>query len=172
MRNNNDDKTSIYLFKCAEYIVRSNQLQSWQLWKYSYEHNRSCGMFGSIERRKKMTEIKAAEMLKAYYVCQQMQVKGIYEKCNSNKCDDCDLCYKQGNNGERIESTKIAILALEKQIPKKPTYEGDGYADGHLVYDTWICPCCENRYEVDYDNYDHCPNCGQKLDWSDENETD
>lgn len=26
-----------------------------------------------------MTEIKAAEMLKAYYVCQQMQVKGIYE---------------------------------------------------------------------------------------------
>lgn len=119
-----------------------------------------------------MTEIEAAEMLKAYYVCQQMQVKGIYEKCNSNKCDDCDLCYKQGNNGERIESTKIAILALEKQIPKKPTYEGDGYADGNLVYDTWICPCCENRYEVDYDNYDHCPNCGQKLDWSDENETD
>ena len=31
-----------------------------------------------------MTEIEAAEMLKAYYVCQQMQVKGIYEKCNSN----------------------------------------------------------------------------------------
>lgn len=71
---------------------------------------------------------------------------------------------------ELTESTKIAVQALEKQISKKPTYEGDGYADGHLVYDTWICPCCEKRYEVDYDNYDYCPNCGQKLDWEDDDE--
>ena len=58
--------------------------------------------------------------------------------------------------------------AAEKQIAKKPDFEGDGYADGHLVYDTWICPCCGKHYEVDYDDYDFCPNCGQKLDWSDE----
>ena len=58
-------------------------------------------------------------------------------------------------------------IAKGKQIPKKPTYEGDGYADGQLVYDTWICPCCEKHYEVDYDNYDFCPNCGQTIDWSD-----
>lgn len=66
---------------------------------------------------------------------------------------------------------KSVIEAREKQIAKKPTYEGDGYApDGTLVYDTWICPCCNKRYEVDYDDYDYCPNCGQKidLDWSDE----
>ena len=65
------------------------------------------------------------------------------------------------------EENLIAIQALAKQIPKKPTYEGDGYSDGHLVYDTWICPLCEKRYEVDYDDYDYCPNCGQKIDWSD-----
>ena len=58
--------------------------------------------------------------------------------------------------------------AVEKQKEKKPDFEGDGYADGHLVYDTWICPCCGKHYEVDYDDYDFCPNCGQKLDWSDE----
>ena len=66
---------------------------------------------------------------------------------------------------------KSVIEAREKQIAKKPAYEGDGYApDGTLVYDTWICPCCGSRYEVDYDDYDYCPNCGQKvdLDWSDE----
>ena len=68
-----------------------------------------------------------------------------------------------------IEAIQIAIQALEKQIPKKPTYEGDGYApDGTFVFDEWICPCCETRYEVDYDDYDYCPNCGQKIDWSDE----
>lgn len=67
------------------------------------------------------------------------------------------------------EAAKMAIQALEKQIPKKPTYEGDGYApDGTFIYDTWICPCCDKRYEVDYDDYDYCPNCGQKIDWSNE----
>ena len=60
-----------------------------------------------------------------------------------------------------------SIEALEKRIPKKATLEGDGYSDGHLVYDTWICPICEKRYEVDYDDYEYCPHCGQKIDWSD-----
>ena len=68
-----------------------------------------------------------------------------------------------------IEAIQIAIQALEKQIPKKPTYEGDGYApDGTFVWDEWLCPCCGKRYEVDYDDYDYCPNCGQKIDWSGE----
>lgn len=58
--------------------------------------------------------------------------------------------------------------AVEKQKAKKPDFEGDGYADGNLVYDTWICPCCGKHYEVDYDDYDFCPNCGQKLDWGEE----
>lgn len=58
--------------------------------------------------------------------------------------------------------------AVEKQRAKKPNIEGDGYADGHLIYDTWICPNCEKYYEIDYDNYDYCPNCGQHIDtdWS------
>lgn len=68
-----------------------------------------------------------------------------------------------GTHGKFLD---MAIAALEKQIPKKPTYEGDGYWNGQLVYDTWICPNCEKCYEVDYEEYDHCPNCGQKIDWS------
>lgn len=60
------------------------------------------------------------------------------------------------------------LEAREKQTAKKPDYEGDGYADGQLVYDTWICPCCGKHYEIDCDDYDYCPNCGQKLDRSDE----
>ena len=53
--------------------------------------------------------------------------------------------------------------AREKQIPQTPCIEGDGYADGHLVYDTWICPHCEEHYEIDYDDYDYCPKCGQAI---------
>lgn len=58
---------------------------------------------------------------------------------------------------------------VSKEMPQKPTYEGDGYApDGTFAYDTWICPNCGAEYEVEYDDYDYCPNCGQRIDWSDE----
>lgn len=67
------------------------------------------------------------------------------------------------------ECYKTIINALERQIPKKPYIEGDGYADGHLVYDTWICPCCNKYYEIEYDEYDYCPNCGQRIDCSEIN---
>ena len=68
---------------------------------------------------------------------------------------------------DTIENSTIIIEALEKQLPKKPNFEGDGYApDGTSVYDTWECPNCGECYEVDYDDYDYCPKCGQKIDWS------
>ena len=57
-------------------------------------------------------------------------------------------------------------IAIEKQIQKKPSVEGDGFADGTLVYDTWICPNCEKHYEIDYDDYEYCPSCGQHIDRS------
>lgn len=70
---------------------------------------------------------------------------------------------------ERVSEAKnMAIQALEKQIPKSPDYEGDGYSNGELVYDTWVCPCCGQTYEVDYDDYEYCPKCGQHIDWRNE----
>lgn len=55
--------------------------------------------------------------------------------------------------------------AIEKQIPKKPQLEADGYDDGELVYDTWICPECGKDYEIEYHDYKYCPECGQKIKW-------
>lgn len=57
--------------------------------------------------------------------------------------------------------------ARAKQEAKKPNIWGDGYADGVLVYDMYDCPNCGKHYELDYEEYDYCPKCGQKLDWSD-----
>lgn len=68
--------------------------------------------------------------------------------------------------GQREEAIQGYKEAVEKQRAKKPNLEGDGYADGHMVYDTWNCPCCGISYEVDYDDYKYCPDCGQHIDWS------
>lgn len=77
--------------------------------------------------------------------------------------------YAWADDNKSVQAIKVAKECIEKQIEKKPDFEGDGYDEnGYLIYDTWICPCCEEHYEVDYDDYKHCPNCGQAIDWSEE----
>lgn len=68
-----------------------------------------------------------------------------------------------GNTKEAVMACKTAVNALEKQLEQTPDFEGDGYADGFQVYDTWICPGCGKCYEVGYEEYDYCPACGQKI---------
>ena len=64
----------------------------------------------------------------------------------------------------KIGSVKECREAVEKQKPKEPDYEGDGFDDkGELVYDTWICPNCGEKYEVDYNDCKYCPKCGQGI---------
>ncbi len=67
------------------------------------------------------------------------------------------------------KALNMAVEALEKQIPKKPNLSGDSCdKDGNLIYDTYDCPSCHTSYEMEYEKYDHCPSCGQALDWSEE----
>lgn len=69
------------------------------------------------------------------------------------------------------EAIDMAIKALEMRVPNQPDFEGDGYGDdGKIILDEWLCPGCGTRYEVDYNDYKFCPNCGQAIDWSDEHD--
>lgn len=63
---------------------------------------------------------------------------------------------------------KMAMQALEKQMPKIPDVYGDSYSDGQLVYDMYSCPNCGENYEIESDHYDYCPKCGQHMDKSGE----
>lgn len=71
---------------------------------------------------------------------------------------------------EKYEAYSMAIQALEKQIPKKPIR--------HTAWEDFKCPACGSTeirpYDTEYREYDkdckfeYCSDCGQKLDWSDE----
>ena len=74
---------------------------------------------------------------------------------------DCFGKCKLNQVREAIEDIKTVV---NKQEAVEPDLSGDGYSDDEeLIYDTWTCPTCNTDYKVDYDIYNHCPNCGQKL---------
>lgn len=80
-----------------------------------------------------------------------------------------------GNSMEKL-STYLKIINSEievmeqiilgKETPTKPELISDGDYGGEPVYDMWKCPNCGKLYEIDYDVYDYCPNCGQHIDRS------
>ena len=86
------------------------------------------------------------------------------------------------------EASRMAINELEKQIPKKPILKHDvsvmhinrgdqPHEWKSLESDNWHCPECDSfvgeRVFVHGRHHDqrkkkYCDNCGQRLDWSDE----
>lgn len=76
---------------------------------------------------------------------------------------------------------KVAIEALEKQIPKKPIdkfsthaiYDNDGNYLEQLDITTFKCPVCNHILAsgeisiTDCDEIHCCDNCGQAIDWGD-----
>lgn len=87
------------------------------------------------------------------------------------KANQGDTLAHQRKAANQAELQKITVAVLERQVAKIPTLDGDGYApDGTFVWDEWLCPNCNSRYEVEFDDYDYCPNCGQCIDWIKENE--
>ena len=78
----------------------------------------------------------------------------------SEECGMIDAC--RCENKECVGA--VVIEALEKQIPKKPTRTRGKY--GHTE-----CACCGWVVESfcgDLEQYPFCPNCGQAIDWEDD----
>ncbi len=85
--------------------------------------------------------------------------KDIRETCEADDSGSMLFC----------EALKLAILALKKQIPKKPI-------DIYTPVVTWgLCPICKGEFNKlggkpnrVFKSNAFCPDCGQALDWSNE----
>ena len=79
--------------------------------------------------------------------------------------DELQECLDIGDN-DRIalyrEEVRMCIDALEKQIAKKIKRYDSNIVDEM----TFNCPSCNLEYYVtDYEDFNYCPNCGQKILW-------
>ena len=87
----------------------------------------------------------------------------IEKECINRDCNrDCANCDIVQDVEDLNNAYDVAIQALEKQIPKKPHKNFEKFSG------VW-CSCGKylgKGYFVDKPSY--CTDCGQKLDWSDE----
>ena len=113
-----------------------------------------------------MTEIEAKGFVQGKLDC--MKKCDIFNKEDNTsdaECDNCEYCYSQGNFGNQKEAFQMAINALEKQIPKKPI---EMKPTDKLMNGYYSCPICGDWVGMDEYSNNYCANCGQVIDWSDE----
>ena len=92
----------------------------------------------------------------------------IEKECINRDCNrDCANCDIVQNVEDLNNAYDVAINALERQIPKKPTpidYEKymDTVKNALFLKGAYWCPNCNHVVKCGT----YCSDCGQKLDWS------
>lgn len=81
--------------------------------------------------------------------------------CDSISCRDClfEGCCSSNRWYWLWKLFKEPTDTPDKQIPQKPILAGD--------YKGWYCPTCD-KYYTKYERHNYCPNCGQRIDWEEE----
>lgn len=117
-----------------------------------------------------MKENEAIEVLKDFGKQVSVKADGAYQSTIGKKaCDVAINALEEVQQYRAIGTTEECRAAMEKQTEKKGIREKikKGYNRGMHHY---YCPVCyekgdlRNKYNVGL----YCSDCGQKLDWSDE----
>lgn len=89
-----------------------------------------------------------------------------YKYCRNHyeDCPEINRLYERLAEYEDTGLTPEQIMELKaRDTPKEAIYEAYGDQGDGEDPDAWICPNCGAKYEVDYDDYDFCPDCGQMI---------
>ena len=93
------------------------------------------------------------------------------------KKEDIEQKIQDGLNNLVFGHDAIEVLGMIYEMPAADVApvrhgrwlgEGDGYADGEIVFDVWHCSECDYCIDDGTDDPsmlpDFCPNCGTKID--------
>lgn len=103
----------------------------------------------------KATNEQVDELLKDCFADIQVGNYRIYLELNK----DGSLWYVElikSKNGKAEQGYAFDTEMLEKMLPKRPH-------DPHYYHNDPLCPNCQTYMIY---QFEHCPKCGQKLDWS------
>ena len=69
-----------------------------------------------------------------------------------------------------IKAKELAIEALRKQIPQKADTKHQTWYGIITRLETFVCPNCKGSLYDEKRNvyHNYCPDCGQAIDWSDD----
>lgn len=85
---------------------------------------------------------------------------------SSERCDTCKFSTEVCEKLAEYEDTGLAPEQIqelkERDTAKAPIYQVQGDERYEQEPEWWMCPCCEEVYDMD-DDYDFCPNCGQRI---------
>lgn len=92
--------------------------------------------------------------------------------------EELKLNYRKQNNPKAISILDYTIIeALKRQIPKEVDTDeinrGIGISGEYDIDFNMLCPNCKEvvgDYEANELYYKHCPNCGQKLKYTEQQE--
>ena len=81
-----------------------------------------------------MTIDKCADMFMAKEKCMERETSGTDTDCNIFNCDNCILCYEQGNMGEQKEALKFAIETMRKYQKIQEILNSASYVENGTEY--------------------------------------
>lgn len=107
----------------------------------------------------------AITALKEIHLYKNNKLCLVPEDVYSRQCSELDA-YKE------IGTVEECRKAVEKQKAERIEYETNAvFSNGFSHYRIGKCSICDNRYNSN-DEIAYCSKCGQKLDWSEEDERD
>ena len=120
-----------------------------------------------------MTNEEAKKFLAAQLECKERYAKRYTDGCD-NDCENCELCYVQGNMREQIEALRVAIKSLEQKpvVKGKWIYQYDSFSEWNGITFYYKCSECGRQIETPDTkeklliDYPYC-RCGAKMEVAD-----
>ena len=109
----------------------------------------------------------------------EKQIDGLHDQIMNLPCLDqpgvernSQIAYKTGHRDARHAAAELVSMIEAETKNESPAIERDIPVQPKLITatredfdDTFECPSCAKRFSS-FDEFDFCPWCGQRLDWS------